>query len=140
MERGNKDKILSLIDEIEKNNSEIIGYISSLSILTRNESLKEIMNDIIEKNQILQEIEGSKRPHLHPVINEKSNLLRQMVNNFFVKIQENPTKKIIYLREFLDSFKSISKNDKEVILNSLQNEKNNEKLKEKMTSLVTIFL
>ena len=43
-------------------------------------------------------------------------------------------------REFLDSFKSISKNDKEVILNSLQNEKNNEKLKEKMTSLVTIFL
>jgi len=140
MERGNKDKILGMIDEMEKKNIEIKSYISSLSILTRNESLKEIMNDIIGKNLILQEIEGSRRPHLHPVINDNSNLLREIVNNSFVKIQENPAKKIIYLREFLDNFKSISKNDKEVILNSLQNEKNNEKLKEKMTSLVTIFL
>ena len=140
MERGNKDKILEMIDEIEKKNSEIKRYISSLSILTRNESLKEIMNDIIGKNQILQEIEGSRRPHLHPVINDNSNLLREIVNKSFVKIQENPAKKIIYLREFLDNFKSISKDDKEVILNSLQDEKNKDKLKEKMTSLVTIFL
>ena len=140
MERGNKDKILRMIDEIEKKNSEIERYISSLSILTRNESLKEIMNDIIEKNNILQEIEGSKRPHLHTVINEKTNFLRVIVDNFVSKIQENPAKKIIYLREFLDNFKSISKNDKEVILNSLQDERNKDKLKEKMTSLVTIFL
>ena len=140
MERGNKDKILRMIEEIDTKNSEIKRYISSLSILTRNESLMEIMNDIIEKNKILQEIEGSKRPHLHTVVNEKTNLLREMVKNSFVKIQENPAKKIIYLREFLDNFKSISKNDKEVILNSLQNEKNMDELKEKMTSLVTIFL
>ena len=140
MERGNKDKILGMIDEIEKKNSEIKKYISSLSILTRNESLKEIMNDIIEKNKILQEIEGFKRPHLHTVVNEKTNLLPEIVNNSFVKIQENPAKKIIYLREFLDNFKSISKDDKEVIVNSLQDEKNKDKLKEKMTSLVTTFL
>ncbi|MHA2280330.1 MAG: hypothetical protein ACXAC5_05725 [Promethearchaeota archaeon] len=140
MERGNKDKILSMIDEIEKKNSEIERYISSLSILTRNESLKEIMNKIIEKNNILQEIEGSKRPHMHTVINEKANFLREKVDNYVFKIQENPVKKIIYLREFLDNFKSISKNDKEVILNSLKDEKNEDKLKEKMTSLVTIFL
>ena len=140
MERGNKDKILRMIEEIDTKNSGIKRYISSLSILTRNESLKEIMNDIIEKNKILQEIEGFKRPHLHTVVNEKTNLLPEIVNNSFVKIQENPAKKIIYLREFLDNFKSISKNDKEVILNSLQNEKNKDELKEKMTSLVTIFL
>ncbi|MHA1933015.1 MAG: hypothetical protein ACW96X_10765 [Promethearchaeota archaeon] len=140
MERGNKDKILRMIDEIEKKNSDIEKYISGLSILTRNESLKVIMNDIIEKNDILQEIEGSKRPHLHTVINDKTNVLREIVNNCVFKIQENPTKKIIYLREFLDNFKSISKNDREVIINSLQDEKNKEKLKEKMTSLVTIFL
>jgi hypothetical protein len=140
MERGNKDKILNMIDEIEKKNSEIEKYISNLSILTRNESLKEIMNDIIEQNTILQEIEGSKRPHLHTAINEKANFLREIVDKFITKIQENPAKKIIYLREFLDNFESISKNDKEVILNSLQDEKNEDKLKEKMSSLVTIFL
>ena len=140
MERGKKDKILELIKEIEQKNSEIENYVSSLSVLTRNESLKEIMNNIIKKNNVLQEIEGSKGPHLHTEIKETTNLLQEMVEGFMLKIQENPAKKIIYLREFLDNFKSISNNDKEVILNSLQEEKNWDKLKEKMTSPVTIFL
>jgi hypothetical protein len=140
MERGKKDKILELIREIEKKNSEIEKYISGLSVLTRNESLKEIMNNIIEKNNILMEINGSKGPHLHSGIKETINLLQEMVESFVIKIQKNPAKKIIYLREFLENFKSISNRDKEVILNSLQDEKNKDKLKEKMTSLVTIFL
>ncbi|MHA2266894.1 MAG: hypothetical protein ACXAB8_03775 [Promethearchaeota archaeon] len=140
MERGNKDKILRMIDEIEKKNSEIEKYITNLSILTRNESLKEIMNDIIKNNEILQEIEGSKRPHSHTIVNEKTNFLHEKVDNYILKIQENPAKKIIYLREFLENFESISKNDKEVILNSLQDEINMDKLKEKMISLVMIFL
>ncbi len=63
-----------------------------------------------------------------------------MVESFLLKIQENPAKKIIYLREFLDNFKSISNKDKDVIINSLQDEENVDKLKEEMTSLVTIFL
>ena len=140
MERGKKDKILELIREIEQKNSEIEKYVSSLSVSTRNESLKEIMNNVIEKNKVLLEIEDSKGPHLHSGVTETTNLLQEMVENFVLKIQENPAKKIIYLREFLDNFKSISNKDKEVILNSLQDEKNGDKLKEKMTSLVTIFL
>ena len=140
MERGKKDKILELIREIEQKNSEIENYISSLSALTRNESLKEIMNNIIENNNVLQEIEGFKGPHLHSGKKESTNLLQEMVVSSVLKIQENPAKKIIYLREFLDNFKSISNSDKEVILNSLQEEKNWDTLKEKMTSLVTIFL
>ena len=140
MERGKKDKILKLIGEIEQKNSEIEKYISSLSVLTRNESLKEIMNNIIEKNKVLLEIEGSKGPHLHSGIKESTNLLQKMVESFLLKIQENPAKKIIYLREFLDNFKSISNKDKDVIINSLQDEENVDKLKEEMTSLVTIFL
>ena len=140
MERGKKDKILELIREIEQKNSEIEKHISSLSISTRNESLKEIMNNIIEKNKVLLEIEGSKGPHLHSGIKESTNLLQKMVESFLLKIQENPAKKIIYLREFLDNFKSISNKDKDVIINSLQDEENVDKLKEEMTSLVTIFL
>ena len=140
MERGKKNKILELIREIEQKNSEIEKYVSSLSVSTRNESLKEIMNNIIEKNKVLLEIEGSKGPHLHSGIKESTNLLQKMVESFLLKIQENPAKKIIYLREFLDNFKSISNKDKDVIINSLQDEENVDKLKEEMTSLVAIFL
>jgi hypothetical protein len=139
MERGNKDKILRIIDELEKSESELEKYISELSILTRNEMLQEIMNAIIERNTVLQEIERSQKPHSHSILEEKTNSMQQLVVNYISNIQENPTKKIIYLREFLDNFKSITNKDKEVVLNSLQEEKDPAKLKEKMTSLITIF-
>ncbi len=140
MERGNKDEILNMIKEIEKKNSEIEKYLSGLSILSRNETLKNIMNTIIESNSILQEIEKSKGEHLHTEVKEQANALQNLVDNFISKIQEKPTKKIIYLREFLENFPSISNNDKDVIINSLKDEKNKDKLREKMSSLVSIFL
>ena len=140
MERGNKDEILNMIKEIEKKNSEIEKYLSRLSILSRNETLKNIMNNIIESNSILQEIEKSKGEHLHTEVKEQTNALQNLVDNFISKIQEKPTKKITYLREFLENFPSISSNDKDVIINSLKDEKNKDKLREKMSSLVSIFL
>lgn len=140
MERGKKDEILNMIKEIEKKNSEIEKYLSRLSILSRNETLKNIMNNIIESNSILQEIEKSKGKHLHTEVKEQANALQHLVDNFISKIQEKPTKKIIYLREFLENFPSISSNDKDVIINSLKDEKNKDKLREKMSSLVSIFL
>ncbi len=140
MERGNKDEILNMIKEIEKKNSEIEKYLSRLSILSRNETLKDIMNNIIESNSILQEIEKSKGEHQHTEVKGQANALQNLVDNFISKIQEKPTKKIIYLREFLENFPSISSNDKDVIINSLKDEKNKDKLREKMSSLVSIFL
>ena len=140
MERGNKDEILNMIKEIEKKNSEIEKYLSELSILSRNETLKNIMNNIIESNSILQEIEKSKGAHFHTEVNKQTSTLQNLVENFISKIQEKPTKKIIYLREFLENFPSISNNDKDVIINSLKDEKNKDKLREKMSSLVSIFL
>jgi hypothetical protein len=140
MEREKMDKILDMIKDIENKNSEIENYISSLSVLSRNETLKEIMNDIIDKNSVLQEIEKSKGDHLHGGLKEQVNKLENMVESYILKIQENPTKKIIYLREFLENFISISSSDKDVIINSLKDENDENKLKEKMTSLVNIFL
>lgn len=131
MERGNKDRILNMIKEIEDKNSDIEKFLSNLSILSRNETLKEIMNTIIEKNNVLQEIEGSQEPHLHSGVKEDINEKQNMVFSYVSKIQENPTKKIIYLREFLENFHSISITDKDVILNSLKDEKDYEKLKKK---------
>ena len=140
MEKENKDKILGLIHDLEIKNSETEKYISNLRILSRNETLKDIMNDILETNTVLQEIEKSKGDHSHAIERDKNNTLKALVENSLSKINENPTKKIIYLREFLDNFESISSNDKDVILNSLQDEKDKDKLREKMTSLVDIFL
>ena len=115
-------------------------YLSKLSLLSRIETLKDIMSNIIENNSILQEIEKSKGDHLHPRVREQTNKLHDLVESFILKIQDNPTKKIIYLREFLENFPSISNTDKDVIINSLKDERDNDKLREKMTSLVDIFL
>jgi hypothetical protein len=140
MEKGNKQKILNMIKEIEDKNSNFEQFLSDLPILSRNEMLKEIMNNIIETNKVLQEIEDSQESHVHSEemkdINEKQNIFIGYIS----KIQENPTKKIIYLREFLDNFPSISSADKDVILNSLKDEESTETLKKKMASLVDIFL
>ncbi|MHA2007301.1 MAG: hypothetical protein ACXABO_14735 [Promethearchaeota archaeon] len=139
MEKGKKDKILNMIKDIENKNSDIEKYLSSLSILSRNEMLKEIMKTIIEKNKVLQEIEDSQEPHLHTGVKEEINEKQNIVSGYVSKIQENPAKKIIYLREFLE-YLSISNQDKDVILNSLKDEIDNEILKKKMSGLVDIFL
>ncbi len=139
MDRGNKEKILEMIESIVKKNSEMKDFISNLSIPSRNEMLIEITHDIINKNSILREFIG-----IESQIKSKEEMERAssniIIEDFLNKIQKNPSKKVIFLREFLDLFQdSISENDKDVILNSLKDEKNNEKLKERMISLIDIF-
>ena len=139
MESDNKEKILQMINAIEKKNLEMDEYIANLSIYTRNDMLKEISQDIISNNHLLQEILGTEEKI---VINEKQETLSfdHLVNGYIGKIQQNPYKKVIFLREFLDLFKDrISEKDKDVILQSLKDEKDNEKLSEEMISLATIF-
>ncbi|KKK46269.1 hypothetical protein LCGC14_0693480 [marine sediment metagenome] len=134
-----KNQILDFIKEIENRNIELENYLSDLSISSRNATLKDIMKDILENNEVLRQIEKSKGIHLHTAEREKSSTLENMVESYTAKIIENPTKKIIYLREFLNNFRTINDSDKDVILNSLKDE-NDEKLSQKMTSLVKIFL
>lgn len=139
MESDIKEKILQMINAIEKKKLEIDEYISNLSIHTRNDMLKEISQDIISNNHLLQEILGTEEKI---VINEKQETLSfdHLVNGYIGKIQQNPYKKVIFLREFLDLFKDrISEKDKDVILQSLKDEKDNEKLSEEMISLANIF-
>ncbi|MFX1329563.1 MAG: hypothetical protein ACFE91_15660 [Promethearchaeota archaeon] len=139
MDRGNKEKILEMIESIVKKNSEMKDFISNLSIPSRNDMLIEITHDIIKKNSILREFIGmdSQIKSKEEMERASSNII---IDDFLNKIQKNPSKKVIYLREFLDLFQdSISENDKDVILNSLKDEKNNEKLKERMISLIDIF-
>lgn len=140
MERGNKEKILELIKEMEKKNSQIKKCISSLVILSRKDILNEISLDIINNNPLLREIIGVKGKIISEGSQEKLNTLDEIINGFIEKIHEIPNKKVFFLNEFLDLFHDqISEEDKEVILKSLKDEKNEEKLKERMISLANIF-
>ena len=64
MEEGEKEKILDMIKDIEKKKNEIDTQLSSLSILSRNETLQEIMKKILNENSVIREIEKSKGTHM----------------------------------------------------------------------------
>ena len=139
MERGNKEKIIEMIKAIENKNSEMEEYISNLSILSRNDMLKKIMQDIIINNSILQELIGTETQIISSEEIEKKSS-DYIIESYIMKIKKDPHKKVIFLREFLELFQDrISEKDKEVILKSLKDEKNEEKLREEMISLANVF-
>ncbi len=140
MEKGKLDNILSIIKGIEKKYSEFQRYLSKVKMLSRNKMLKEISYDIIKNNKLFQElrIEGKDISGSIEGVENLSN--HNFIEELILKIQNNPTKKIIFLREFLNKMEEISDNDRIVVLQSLNDEKLNIKeLKEKLVSLTNIF-
>lgn len=139
MERGNKEKILEMIKAIEAKNSEMEKYISNLSIQSRNNMLKEITQDIINNNSLLQELIGIEDHIISNKRNEKTSF-EYVIEGYITKIQKEPYKKVIFFREFLELFQDrISEKDKEVIIKSLKDQKNDDMLRERMLSLANIF-
>ncbi|MFX0141902.1 MAG: hypothetical protein ACFFDN_50160 [Candidatus Hodarchaeota archaeon] len=139
MERGNKEKILEMIKAIEAKNSEMEEFISNLSILSRNDMLKEITLDIINNNSLLQELIGAEDKIISTEKTEKSSF-EYVIEGFINKIQQDPHKRVIFLREFLELFQDrISEKDKDVILKTLKDIEDDEKLWEEMISLAKIF-
>lgn len=135
-----REKIFSIIKGIEKKNLELEKYLSNLSILSRNEIIKQISQNIIQNNELLQEIVSNKKQLLSSGFKKRSSPIQQIVEGFLSKIKNSPSKKIIYLREFLELFKQqISEKDKDVILQSLQDEINELELKERMITLANTF-
>lgn len=135
-----REKIFSIIKGIEKKNSELEKYLSNLSILSRNEIIKEISQNIIQNNNLLQEIVSNKKQLLSSRFKKPTSPIQQIIEGFLSKIKNSPSKKVIYLREFLELFKQqISEKDKDVILQSLQDEINELELKERMITLVNTF-
>lgn len=139
MGTGNREKIVEIIKEIENKNLEMKEYLSNLKIPSRNDMLKEITRDIINSNPMIQELlerEGKLISKEKEQITSNENL----IEGYYNKIQSYPNKKIIFLREFLDLFQDqISEKDKDVIINSLKDEKSNKQLKERMTFLANTF-
>ena len=137
-ENGNLDKVLSMIKGIERKNLEIENYISDLNILSRTNLLKEISVDIIKNSELFQELHIECKD-IEVAKDEKKNIIAtNFIEEIILKIKNDPAKKIIFLREFLENFEDISQNDKNVILQSLK-EKDDEDLNQEMSNLVNVF-
>ena len=137
MEKGNFEKIYQMIESIEEKNSQLEKYLKNLPFSSRNKMLKEIVRDVVSNNDLIKQL-GIPIETLYTKETVVESLIENVVADIIVNIQNNETKKVIYIREFLSMFQDISENDKSVILQSLKDE-NVHNLKEKMLSLVNIF-
>ncbi|MHA1241526.1 MAG: hypothetical protein ACTSQU_12175 [Promethearchaeota archaeon] len=139
MERENILKTLSLIEDFEQKSVKIDEILSNLPIPSRNELLQEITQDIIEQNHIFKEHGFAKENICDPESsNQENSSINLLLDNLVSNIQQNPSKKVLYLRLFLERFRDISDQDKNVIIQSIKDE-DSEGLKEKILSILKIF-
>ena len=138
MEEENLDNLLSMIKSIEKKNLEFDTYLSNLKILSRNSLLKEIISNILEQNKLFQGIRVDDKE----VCLAKEEVERLSNGNYIeeliLKIQNEPSKKFIILREYLSKLEGISESDLNVILKSVT-DKNLEDLNKELINLTKIF-
>ena len=91
------DKILTIIKAIESKNSEMQNFLSDITISSRKDLLKEIIEKIITNNEIFQEILSSEDKTQISEISEKVNPIIAVVDNLVSNIKMYPSKRIIYL-------------------------------------------
>lgn len=135
---GNLNRVLSMIKGIERKNSEFEDYLSHLKVLSRNKMLREISVNIIKNSKLFQELQVDST-RLCVAKEELENiLLYNFIEELILKIKNDPTRKIIFLRDFLDHLEDVTQNDKIVILQSLE-DKSIEELNQEMINLIKIF-
>ena len=132
-------KTLSLIEDIEQKNVKIDEILSSLPISSRNELLEEITRDIIEQNSIIKEHGFANENTCDPESpTQEISSINLLIDNLVSNIQKNPSKKVLYLRLFLERFRDISDQDKNVVILSIKDE-DSKGLKEKILSILKVF-
>jgi type I restriction-modification system DNA methylase subunit len=139
MEREFIDKALSLLKDLSDKNLKIEEILSEMSLSSRNDLLREISRDIVEKNNLVKEHGLSNEDTCEPISSDPELLsINTLLDNLVSNIEKNPSKKVIYLRLFLDRFHDISDQDKNVIIQSVK-EEDTKGLKAKMLSLINVF-
>lgn len=138
MEQEKIKKILLSIKNIEKTNLELEQIISSLNISSRNGILKEISLDLLAKSSIFKELQKTDKVMLVGKGEMESLLQENLIEEIILRIQNSPSKRVLYLKEFLDMFAEIGDSDKEVLINTLKDE-DIEILGDKMLSLLGMF-
>lgn len=139
MEREKIDETLSILKDIDEKNLKIEELLSDMSISSRNDLLRDITRDIIEKNNLIKEHGLSNEFMCDPISSDPEvTSINSLLENLVSNVEKNPSKKVIYLRLFLDRFHDISDQDKNVIIQSVK-EEDTKGLKEKMLSLINVF-
>jgi len=139
MEREIVDKALSILKDIDEKNIKIEELLSDMSISSRTDLLRDITRDIIEKNNLIKEHGLSSEFICAPISSDPKVIsINSLLDNLVSNIEINPSKKVIYLKLFLDRFHDISDQDKKVIIQSVKDE-DTKGLKAKMLSLVNVF-
>jgi len=138
MEREKISEVLKIIQEIEQKQEEVETHLKELASITRDNLLREIIADVIKKNTIIQKSGYSGEDICLTDISDTENTVPSVIETLVSEIRKSPSKKIIYLREFLEHFTEISEQDKNVLLQSIK-DRNLDDLKEKLLSLVKIF-
>ena len=139
MEREIVDKALSILKDLDEKNLKIEELLSDMSISSRNDLLRDITRDIIERNNLIKEHGLSNEFFCEPLSSNPDVIsINSLLENLVSNIEKNPFKKIIYLRLFLDRFHDISEQDKKVIIQSVKDE-DTKGLKVKMLSLINVF-
>ncbi len=139
MEREIVDKALSILKDMNEKNLKIEELLSEMSISSRNDLLRDITRDIIEKNNFIKEHGLSNEFVCEPISSDPEVIsINSLLDNLVSNIEKNPSKKVIYLRLFLDRFHDISDQDKNVIIQSVKDE-DTMGLKAKLVSLVNVF-
>jgi hypothetical protein len=130
-------KVLSKIEKLHKDTSELKNFISELPILSREDLLEQIQEDILMKNIIYQEESLFKKKYKDKT-KKKISFTQNLIDKTIADINQNPVKKVFFLRKFIDKFSDISESDKNVVLKSLENTGMDD-LREKMDSLIKTF-
>ena len=138
METDKLKEILGMLKEIETEKDKLHDYLSNINISSRNDLLKFIYEDIINNNALLEDLKSSQKLVCGGRENQASTSGVDLVEKTIAEINKDPTKKVFFLKEFIDSFQDISENDRTVLLNSLESTKI-EELSNKMESLVNLF-
>lgn len=139
MEQELVKKALSLLKDINEKNLKIEELLSGMTISSRNDLLRDISRNIIENNPLIREHGLSNHLADTSLTSDPNTIsVNLLLDNLISNIEKNPSKKVIYLRDFLDKFRDISDQDKKVIIQSVKEESTNE-LKIKMLSLINVF-
>jgi hypothetical protein len=130
-------KTLSFVESIEGITKNIEELVLGSNIPSRRELLNEISLEIIRNSGVLKhsELSGDNGCEIESI---ETNNIQTIIDNLISNIEKAPSKKIIYLSSFLDRFHDITEQDKNVVLQSIKEEKI-EDLKEKLLTLVRVF-
>ncbi|MHA1803325.1 MAG: hypothetical protein ACTSU4_02195 [Promethearchaeota archaeon] len=140
MEKKNREHLLFLIKNYNKKKEEFFQYLENHTNITRKEMLLEISKNILKNNDLLEKIGFSEKEISKELENFKHPPLSDdIINDFMEKIKKDKSKKVLYLKKFLELFQEINENDKAVLLQSLEKEEDLNKLCIKMKSLFNSF-